>query len=45
VVWVGLASGLVLQLETSSTQGGKASNMRILYTDFNNPTIRISKPN
>ena len=45
VAWVGVASGLVLQVETSSNQGGKAANMRIVYSDFNNPTIRISKPN
>ncbi len=45
VVWVGMASGLVLQVETSSNQGGKAANMRIVYSDFNNPTIRVSKPN
>ena len=45
VAWVGVASGLVLQVETSSNQGGKAANMRITYSDFNNPTIRISKPN
>ena len=44
VAWVGVASGLVLQVETSSSQGGKAANMRMLYSDFNNPAIRISKP-
>lgn len=45
LVWVGVASGLVLQVETSSNQGGKAASMRILYSDFNSPTIRIAKPN
>ena len=45
VAWVGVASGLVLQVETSSNQGGKASNMRITYSDFNSPAIRVSKPN
>ena len=45
LVWVSIATGLVLQVETSSNQGGKAASMRITYSDFNNPAIRISKPN
>jgi outer membrane lipoprotein-sorting protein len=45
LVWVSLTTGLVLQVETLSNKGNKAARMRILYSDFNSPAIRISKPN
>ena len=44
-VWVGVASGQVLQLETSGKTAGKSFSMRMLYTDFNSPTIKINPPN
>ena len=42
LVWVGLASGLPLQVETRGGKGGK--DVRILYSDFNSPKIRIEAP-
>ena len=44
-VWVGVASGQVLQLETAGKSAGKPFSMRMLYTDFNNPAIKINAPN
>jgi outer membrane lipoprotein-sorting protein len=42
MVWVGLASGLPLQVETRGAKGGK--DVRIVYSDFNSPKIRIEAP-
>ena len=42
LVWVGVASGLPLQVETRGAKGGK--EVRILYSDFNSPKIRIEAP-
>ena len=42
LVWVGVASGLPLQVETRGAKGGK--DVRILYSDFNSPKIRIEAP-
>ena len=44
-VWVGVASGQVLQLETSGKSAGKPFSMRMLYTDFNSPNIKVNAPN
>jgi outer membrane lipoprotein-sorting protein len=44
-VWVGLRSGLVLQVETSGKNAGRPFAMRATYSDFNSPTIRITAPN
>ncbi|OGT58923.1 MAG: hypothetical protein A3E01_05995 [Gammaproteobacteria bacterium RIFCSPHIGHO2_12_FULL_63_22] len=44
-VWVGVASGQVLQLETSGKSAGKPFSMRMLYTDFNSPKIKVNAPN
>ena len=43
-VWVGVASGQVLQLETSGKSAGKPFSMRMLYTDFNSPAIKVTPP-
>ena len=42
MVWVGVASGLPLQVETRGAKGGK--DMRIVYSDFNSSRIRIDAP-
>jgi hypothetical protein len=44
-VWVGLRSGLVLQVETSGKNAGRPFAMRATYSDFNSPAIRITAPN
>lgn len=44
-VWIGVRSGHVLQVETSGKVAGKPFAMRVLYTDFNSPAIRIDAPN
>lgn len=44
VVWVGVTSGNVLQVETTGKNGGKTFAMRVLYSDFNSPAIRINAP-
>lgn len=44
LVWVGVRSGNVLQVETSGKQGGKPFAMRVSYSDFNSPAIRIAAP-
>jgi len=43
--WVGVRSGNVLQIETSGKVAGKPYAMRVGYSDFNSPAIRISAPN
>lgn len=43
-VWVGVASGQVLQLETSGKSAGKPFSMRMLYSDFNSPAIKVTPP-
>lgn len=45
VVWVSIASGLPVQVETSRNRGGKLHTARMIYSDFNSPKIRISAPN
>lgn len=42
LVWVGVASGLPLQIETRGAKGGK--DVRLVYSDFNSPKIRIDAP-
>ena len=42
LVWVGVASGLPLQVETRGAKGGK--DVRLVYSDFNSPKIRIDAP-
>ncbi len=43
-VWIGAASGHVLQVETSGKHDGKPYAMRMVYSDFNSPSIRINPP-
>ena len=45
-VWLRLAvrSGNVLQVETSGKAAGKPYAMRIMYSDFNSPSIKIDAP-
>jgi outer membrane lipoprotein-sorting protein len=43
-VWVGVRSGNVLQVETSGKNAGRPFAMRVLYSDFNSPSIRIDPP-
>lgn len=43
-VWVGVASGVILQMETSGKHGGTPFAMRVAYSDLNSPAIRISAP-
>lgn len=43
-VWVAVSNGRVLQLETSGKAAGKPVSMRIRYSDFNSPAIRIDVP-
>jgi hypothetical protein len=42
-LWVGL-SGYVLQVETAQKPGSKAGAVRVVYSGFNDPSIRIAKP-
>jgi len=42
--WVGVRSGHVLQVETSGKLAGKPFAMRVVYSDFNSPGIRIDAP-
>lgn len=42
LVWVGVTSGLPLQIETRGAKGGK--DMRLLYSDFDSAKIRIVEP-
>ncbi len=42
--WVGVGNGHVLQIETSGKAAGKSYSMRILYSDFNSPAIKINTP-
>jgi outer membrane lipoprotein-sorting protein len=47
LVWVGVASGLPLQVETrgaGSKNGVRGKDVRLLYSDFNSPKIRIDAP-
>jgi outer membrane lipoprotein-sorting protein len=43
-VWVGVKSGYVLQVETVEKLGSKAG-VRVVYSDFNDPAIRVLAPN
>ena len=40
-----MRSGNVLQVETSGKTAGKPFAMRMLYSDFNSPAIKINTPN
>jgi hypothetical protein len=42
--WIGVSSGNVLQVETSGKAAGKPIAMRVLYSDFNSPSIKIEAP-
>jgi outer membrane lipoprotein-sorting protein len=42
--WIGVRSGLVLQVETSGKAAGRPFAMRVVYSDFNSPSIRIDPP-
>lgn len=42
--WVGVTSGRVIQVETASKPGAKATGVRVRYSDFDSPAIRISPP-
>ena len=42
--WIGVASGRVLQFETTGKAGGKSHSMRMVYSDFDSPAIRIAAP-
>ncbi len=44
VAWIGARSGHVLMVETTGKAGGREQSMRIAYTDFNSPAIRIVPP-
>jgi len=43
-VWVGTSTGLVLKVETSGKNAGRPFAMRVSYSDFNSPALRISAP-
>ena len=45
IVWVGVRSGLVLQVETSGKNGAQPFSMRVAYSDFDNRAISIAAPN
>ena len=44
LVWVGASTGLVLQVESSGKNAGRPFAMRVTYSDFNSPAIRIDAP-
>lgn len=44
VAWVSAKSGLVLQLDVNSGEGGQATRSRIRYRDFNSTAIKIQPP-
>lgn len=44
MVWVGVSSGLVLQVETSGKNADRPFAMRVSYSDFNSPAIQIDAP-
>lgn len=43
-VWIGRASGLPLQLESSGRFMGVKSTTRVRYYDFDDPAIRVTAP-
>lgn len=43
--WVGTRSGHVLMVETAGKHAGRDYAMRVVYSDFDNPLIRITAPN
>ena len=43
-VWIGLASGLPLQLESSGRFMGVKSTTRLRYYDYDDPAIRVTAP-
>jgi outer membrane lipoprotein-sorting protein len=44
VAWIGARSGHVLMVETTGKAGGREQSMRIAYSDFDSPAIRIVPP-
>jgi hypothetical protein len=44
VVWVAIASGLPLQLQSTGAAMGKTVNSQVNYDHYGDPTIRISAP-
>jgi hypothetical protein len=42
--WVSVKSGRVIQVETAAQPGKKAGAVRVSYTDFDSPAIRIDAP-
>lgn len=44
VAWVSARTRLILKLDVSSGEGGKASRTEIRYSDFNSAAIRIQPP-
>ena len=42
--WVSVKSGHVIQVETAPNVGSKSSAVRVSYTDFDSPAIRIDSP-
>lgn len=42
--WIGARSGHVLMVETTGKAGGREQSMRIVYSDFDSPAIRIAPP-
>lgn len=43
--WIGVRSGRVLQVETAGKAAGKVYSMRVVYSDFDSPAIKINIPN
>ena len=43
-LWIGDKSGLPLQIESQGSFMGHASTTRILYSDYNDPSIHIAPP-
>ncbi len=42
--WISARSGHVLMVETAGKHGGRAYAMRVVYSDFDSPLIRITAP-
>jgi hypothetical protein len=42
--WVSVKSGYVLQVETAAKPGSKSGAVRVSYTDFNSPAIKVVAP-
>ena len=44
VIWVSVASGLPVQLQTSRAMAGKSVDTTITYSDYGDPSIKINAP-